>query len=172
MTFRALLFSDLIFIRFKMWSDIRGLFQRWEMKRWKQNGCIYNRWVEVNGGEPHQVLSKTSKFYLYSKNETYFSVHALERYSQFYFCFRSAAFCLSPGTGSGGIWRGGVLYSTKQWACLFRNLVECVRFYAYVNLGLLKTSMDILAQDHYKYWMWSKEFEPSWKALLSQVVLS
>lgn len=32
--------------------------------------------------------------------------------------------------------RGGLLYSAKQWGCLFRNLVECVRFYTYVNLGL------------------------------------
>lgn len=66
---RVLLFSDLFFMEFKMWSNIRELFQRWEMKPRKKIRVF--RWVGVNRGKPYEVIyQKNRKFYLCSEKET------------------------------------------------------------------------------------------------------
>lgn len=60
---RVLLFSDLFFIEFKMWCDIRELFQRWEMKPWKKFMHAF-RWVGINRGKPYEVIRQKIRSFL------------------------------------------------------------------------------------------------------------
>lgn len=70
---RVLLFSDLFFIEFKIWSDIRGCFKGEKRNLEK---CMHTfRWVGVNQGSHTGLCVENRKFHSCFERDTFQGVY-------------------------------------------------------------------------------------------------